>query len=68
MGGAIYEVRACGIRLLEPIEFIGELTGACWTYRVPPGIWHESTMKQVETSQIFDVEIADKMVSQFGCE
>src|SRR5258708_33297504 len=66
MGGAIHELRACGIRLLELLEFIGQLTVARRTYRVPPGIWHEPTVKQVETSQIFDVETSGKMVSQFN--
>ena len=66
MGGAIHELRACGISLLEPLEFIDKLTIDERTDRVPPGIWHESTMEQVEASQIFDVEIAGEMVSQFG--
>ena len=65
MGGAIYELRVCGIRLLEPLEFSGKLTIGQRRYRIPPRIWHESTMKQVETSQILDVETAGKTVSQF---
>jgi hypothetical protein len=65
MGGAIYELRACGIFLLEPHEFIDKVTFAKPACRVPPGIWRESTMEQVETSQIFDVETACEMVSQF---
>ena len=65
MGGAIHELRACGIRVLEPREFIGKLTIAWPAYRVPPGIRHESTMKQVEAAQIFDVETAGEIVSQF---
>jgi hypothetical protein len=66
MGGAIHELRACGISLLEPHQFIDKLTIAERRYRVPPGIWHESTMEQVETPQIFNVETAGEMVSQFG--
>src|ERR1700730_12246313 len=65
MGGAIYELGACGIRLLKPLKFIGKLTVAGRTYRVPARIWHEPIMKQVETSQIFDVETVGEMVSQF---
>src|SRR5258708_12870638 len=65
MGGAIHELRACGIRVLEPREFIGEPAIAWPAYRVPPGIRHESTMKQVEAAQIFDVETAGEIVSQF---
>ena len=64
MGGAIHELHACGIRLLEPLEF-GKLPLARRTYGVPPRVWHEPTVKQVETSQIFDFETAGEMVSQF---
>jgi hypothetical protein len=52
MDGAIHELRACGMRLLEPLELIGELTIASRRYRVPSRICRESTVKQVETSQI----------------
>ena len=34
-------------------------------YGIPPGVRRKSTMKQVKTSQIFDVETAGEMVSQF---
>ena len=64
MGGAIHELRACGIGLLEPREFIGKLTTARPAYRVPPGIRHESTMKQVKTAQFFDVETAGEIIQQ----
>src|ERR1700730_8886542 len=66
MGGAIHELRARGISLLEPYQFIDKLIIAGRRYRIPPGIWHEATMEQVETSQIFDVETACEMVSQLG--
>ena len=65
MGCAIYELRACGIRLLEPLEFFGKLTTAWLSYRVPPGIRQESTMKQVEAAQIIDVETAGEITQQF---
>ena len=65
MGGAIHELRACSIRLLKAREFIGKLTIAWPAYRVPPGIRHESTMKQVEAAQIFDVETAREITQQF---
>ncbi len=65
MGGAIHELRACGVRVLEPREFIGKLTIAWPAYRVPSGIRHESTVKEVEAAQIFDVETAGEIVSQF---
>ena len=65
MGGAIHELRACSIRLLKAREFIGKLTIAWPAYRVPPGIRHESTMKQVEAAQIFDVETAREIIQQF---
>ena len=65
MGGAIHELRARGIRLLKPLEFIGKLTIAWRRDGVPPGIRRKSTVKQVEASQIFDVETAGEIVSQF---
>jgi hypothetical protein len=33
---------------------------------IPPAIWHESTVKEVEAAQIFDVETAGEIVLQFG--
>jgi hypothetical protein len=65
MSGAIHELPACGIRLLEPREFFGKLTTAWPAYRVPPGIRHESTMKQVKTAQILDVKTAGEIIQQF---
>jgi hypothetical protein len=65
MGCAIYELRARGACVLEPLEFIGKRAVAWRTYRVPPGIRREPTMKQVKTSQIFDVETAGETISQF---
>jgi hypothetical protein len=66
VGGAIHELRACGKRLFETHEFIGKLTIASGACRVPPRVRHESTVKQVETSQIFDVETAAEIAPQFG--
>jgi hypothetical protein len=66
MGGAIHELRARGARLLESIEFIGKGAITLRTCGVPPGVRHKSAMKQVKTSQIFDVEMARKKISQFG--
>ena len=65
MGCAIHELRARGTRLLKQIEFIGKGAIAKRTYGVPPGVRRKSTMKQVETSQILDVETAREMISQF---
>src|SRR5450631_49549 len=65
MGGAIHETRACGIRLLEPREFIGNLPIAWSAYGVPSGIRHEPTMKKVEAAQILDVEAAGEIIPQF---
>jgi hypothetical protein len=65
MGGAIHELRACGIRVLESRELVGKLTIAWPAYRVPPGIRRESTMKQVEAAQIFDLETAGEITQQF---
>ena len=65
MGGAIHELRACGICLLEPREFIGKPTIAWSENGIPPGIRHESTMKQVQTTQIVDVETAGEIIQQF---
>ena len=65
MGGAIHELRACGICLLEPREFIGKPTIAWSEHGIPPGIRHESTMKQVQTTQIVDVETAGEIIQQF---
>jgi hypothetical protein len=55
------------VRLLKPLQFIGKLTIARRRDGIPPGIRHESTVKQVEAAQIFDVEIAGEIVSQFDC-
>ena len=65
MGGAVHELRACGKRPLEPREFIGKLIIVWSTYRIPPGVRHESTMKQVEATQIFDVETVGEIIPQF---
>ena len=65
MGGAIHELRACGICLLEPRDFIGKPTIAWSEHGIPPGIRHESTMKQVETAQIVDVKTAGEIIKQF---
>jgi len=65
MGCAIHELRARGTRLLKQIEFIGKGAIAQPTYGVPPGVRRKSTMKQVKTSQIFDIETAREMISQF---
>ena len=66
MDGAIHELRAGGIRLLKPLEFVGKMTIAWRRNRIPPGIWREPTMKQVKTAQIFDVETAGEIIQQFG--
>src|SRR5260370_31423686 len=44
---------------------MGKLTMAERRDGIPPGIWHESTVKEVEAAQIFDVETAGEIVSQF---
>ena len=67
MDGAIHELRAGGIRLLKPLEFVGKMTIAWRRNRIPPGIWREPTMKQVKTAQIFDVETAGEIIQQFDC-
>jgi hypothetical protein len=53
------------MRLLKPLEFIGKLTIAWRRDGIPSGIWHESTVKKVEAAQLFDVETAGEIVSQF---
>ena len=54
------------MRLLKPLQFNGKLTIAWRRDGIPPGIRHESTVKKVEAAQIFDLETAGKIVSQFG--
>ncbi|WP_244443305.1 hypothetical protein [Bradyrhizobium sp. Ai1a-2] len=69
MGGAIHELGARGMRLLKPVEFIGEMTMVRLRHWIPPRIWHEPAVKQVETSQILDLEIPREKASQFDrCE
>ena len=53
------------MRLLKPLEFIGQLIIAWRRDGIPPGIWHESTVKEVEAAQVFDVETVGEIVSQF---
>src|ERR1700722_17132969 len=53
------------MRLLKRLEFIGKLTIVWRRDGIPPGIWHESTVKEAEAAQIFDVETAGEIVSQF---
>src|SRR5260370_4159552 len=53
------------MRALKPLEFIGKLTVAWRRDGIPPGIWHESTVKEIEAAQIFDVETAGEIASQF---
>ncbi|MEA3102703.1 MAG: hypothetical protein QOF74_6943 [Caballeronia mineralivorans] len=65
MGGAIHELRARGIRLLEPFKFLGKPAIARWSVGIPTGIRHKSTMKQVQTAHIFNVEAVGEMVPQF---
>ena len=65
MGRAIHELRARGTRLLKPVEFIGKEAVTLRTCGVPPGVRCKSAMKQVKASQIFDVEITGKKISQF---
>src|ERR1700730_13978600 len=52
MGGAIHELLARGMRLLKALQFIGKLIIAWRRDGIPPGIWHESTVKEVEAAQI----------------
>jgi hypothetical protein len=52
------------MRFLQSLQFIGKLTIA-WRDGIPSGIRHESTVKEVEAAQIFDVEMAGEIVSQF---
>ena len=67
MGCAIHELRTPGARLLKHIEFVGEGVIARRTLGVPPGVRCKSTMKQIKTSHIFDVETAGEMALQFDC-
>ena len=53
------------MRLLQPLQFIGKSTIAWRSNGIPPGIRHESTVKEVEAAQIFDVETAGEIVAQF---
>ena len=41
MGGAIHELRACGIHFLEPQEFIGKPTIERQAFGVPPRVRRE---------------------------
>ena len=69
VGGPIDEFGVCGVRQLEPLEFIGKLKVASRACRIPPKVRHEPTMKQVETSQILDIKTIDETAPQFGgCE
>src|SRR6201999_801548 len=65
MGGVIDELGVRRVRLLEPGEFVGEMMIVCPAGSVPSGIRHESTVKQVEAAQIFDVEPSGEIVQQF---
>src|ERR1700733_5469300 len=53
------------MRLLKRLEFIGKRTIVWRRDGIPPGIWQESTVKEVEAAQIFDFETAGEIVSQF---
>jgi hypothetical protein len=66
VSGAIHELRACGIRLLKSHEFTSKPIIGWQECRVPSRVRRESTMKQVETSQVFDVEIPREIAPQFG--
>jgi hypothetical protein len=65
MGGAIQELRTRGKRLLKPFKFSGHGDTGQRMHWIPARIRCKSTMEQVKTSQILNVETAGEMVSQF---